>query len=234
MGRGSWTIGRDVRGEGRALDGITIHLWRMGRDHLLIVGRSQALRPGPKPDGWCSDRAQPCDGFARLGRRLRLRWRWEAPRTIDALGAGAGTAATRTPMTAIVDAGPPRIRVEASTSLDVEDLLHEPGCEASHEIVRFWWQRFGPLLMVDIPCKPVNRMRSFRQRWHADDVFVTAHGVERYPWWVFGNEDEIVAAHVFKQWSKAPTLRLLTKVMKPLGEAPPLLWSGERSSPLDI
>ena len=29
---------------------------------------------------------------------------------------------------------------------NVEDLLHERGIEVSHETVRFWWQRFGPML----------------------------------------------------------------------------------------
>jgi putative transposase len=28
---------------------------------------------------------------------------------------------------------------------NVEDLLHERGVEISHETVRFWWHRFGPL-----------------------------------------------------------------------------------------
>jgi hypothetical protein len=32
------------------------------------------------------------------------------------------------------------------TSLrNVEDLLHERGAEISHETVRFWWHRFGPI-----------------------------------------------------------------------------------------
>jgi putative transposase len=28
---------------------------------------------------------------------------------------------------------------------NVEDLLHERGIEISHETVRFWWNRFGPM-----------------------------------------------------------------------------------------
>ena len=28
---------------------------------------------------------------------------------------------------------------------NVEDLLHERGIEISHETVRFWWMRFGPM-----------------------------------------------------------------------------------------
>ena len=29
---------------------------------------------------------------------------------------------------------------------NVEDLLHERGIDISHETVRFWWNRFGPLM----------------------------------------------------------------------------------------
>jgi hypothetical protein len=32
----------------------------------------------------------------------------------------------------------------------VEDLLHERGIEVSHETVRFWWMRFGPMFAAEI------------------------------------------------------------------------------------
>ena len=32
----------------------------------------------------------------------------------------------------------------------VEDLLHERGIEVSHETVRFWWNRFGPMFSAEI------------------------------------------------------------------------------------
>lgn len=33
---------------------------------------------------------------------------------------------------------------------NVEDLLHERGIEISHETVRFWWNRFGPMFAAAI------------------------------------------------------------------------------------
>ncbi len=33
---------------------------------------------------------------------------------------------------------------------NVEDLLHERGIDISHETVRFWWSRFGPLFAAEI------------------------------------------------------------------------------------
>jgi putative transposase len=36
---------------------------------------------------------------------------------------------------------------------NVEDLLHERGIDISHDTVRFWWNRFGPLFEGDQPKK---------------------------------------------------------------------------------
>jgi putative transposase len=33
---------------------------------------------------------------------------------------------------------------------NVEDLLHERGIDVSHEAVRFWWHRFGPMFASEI------------------------------------------------------------------------------------
>ena len=33
---------------------------------------------------------------------------------------------------------------------NLDDLLHERGIDTSHETVRFWWNRFGPLFAADI------------------------------------------------------------------------------------
>ena len=33
---------------------------------------------------------------------------------------------------------------------NVEDLLHERGIQVSHETIRFWWNRFGPIFAAEI------------------------------------------------------------------------------------
>ena len=33
---------------------------------------------------------------------------------------------------------------------NVEDLLHERGVDVSHETIRFWWNRFGPMFALEI------------------------------------------------------------------------------------
>ncbi len=49
---------------------------------------------------------------------------------------------------------------------NVEDLLHERGIEVSHETVRAWWRRFGPMFAAEIRRKRVGGMRASRSRWH--------------------------------------------------------------------
>ncbi len=64
---------------------------------------------------------------------------------------------------------------------NVEDLLHERGIEISHETVRFWWNRFGPMFASEIRRKRVSRMRVYSNwQWHLDEVFVKINGVTYY------------------------------------------------------
>ena len=39
----------------------------------------------------------------------------------------------------------------------VEDLLFERGIDVSHETVRYWWNRFGPLFAGEIRRRRVDR-----------------------------------------------------------------------------
>jgi putative transposase len=47
---------------------------------------------------------------------------------------------------------------------NVEDLLHERGIDISHETVRFWWSRFGPMFAAEIRRKRVQHLRGHCQR----------------------------------------------------------------------
>ena len=40
---------------------------------------------------------------------------------------------------------------------NVEDLLHERGIDISHETVRFWWNRFGPMFAAEIRRKRIQK-----------------------------------------------------------------------------
>ncbi len=43
---------------------------------------------------------------------------------------------------------------------NVENLLHERGVDISHETVRFWAHRFGPLFAAEIRNRRIEVMRS--------------------------------------------------------------------------
>ena len=47
---------------------------------------------------------------------------------------------------------------------NVEDLLHERGIEISHETVRYWWNRFGPMFAAELRR---NSHLTFRRRERA-------------------------------------------------------------------
>jgi transposase-like protein len=65
----------------------------------------------------------------------------------------------------------------------VEDLLDERGIDISHETVRVWWNRFGPMFAAEIRKKRSGSMRANTQwRWHLDEVFVQIDGATCYLW----------------------------------------------------
>jgi putative transposase len=74
--------------------------------------------------------------------------------------------------------------VKYSLSLrNVEDLLAERGIDISHETVRFWWNRFGPMFAAEIRKKRVAHTRHHPQwRRHLDEVFVKVNGKLCYLW----------------------------------------------------
>src|SRR5919107_2619032 len=112
---------------------------------------------------------------------------------------------------------------------NVEDLLHERGIEVSHETVRFWWLRFGPMFAAEIRRKRVGQMRSSRWRWHLDEVFVKINGVQHYLWRAVDHEGEVLEAFVSKTRDKKAALKFLRKVMKRHGPPEELVTDKLRS-----
>lgn len=102
---------------------------------------------------------------------------------------------------------------------NVEDLLHERGVEVSHETVRFWWHRFGPLFASEILKRRVEGMRSSRWRWHLDEVFVKINGERHYLWRAVDHEGEVLESFVTKTRDKKAALKFLKKSLKRHGRA---------------
>ena len=103
---------------------------------------------------------------------------------------------------------------------DVEDLLAERGIDISHETVRFWWNRFGPMFAAEIRKKRVAYVRGFSQwRWHLDEVFVKINGKLCYLWRAVDHEGEVLETVVTAKRDKAAALKLVKRIMKKYGPA---------------
>ena len=100
---------------------------------------------------------------------------------------------------------------------NVEDLLHERGIEISHETVRFWWQRFGPMFASEIRKRRIEGMKSSRWRWHLDEMFVKINGEQHYLWRAVDHEGEVLESFVTKTRDKRAALKFLRKTMKKHG-----------------
>ena len=113
---------------------------------------------------------------------------------------------------------------------NVEDLLHERGIEISHETVRYWWNRFGPMFAAELRRKRVDRMRGRKQwRWHLDEVFVKINCVTHYLWRAIDHEGEVLESVVTKTRDRKAALKLLKKSMKRHGRPESIVTDRLRS-----
>jgi putative transposase len=101
---------------------------------------------------------------------------------------------------------------------NVEDLLHERGIDVSHETIRFWWNRFGPMFASGIRKKCVQQLRAYSNwQWHLDEVFVKINGEMHYLWRAVDHEGEVLESYVTKRRDRKAALKFLRKSMKRFG-----------------
>ena len=113
---------------------------------------------------------------------------------------------------------------------NVEDLLFERGIDISHETVRMWWNRFGPLFARDIRRQRVSAMRGFRHwRWHLDEVFVKINGETHYLWRAVDHEGEILESYVTRTRDKVAALQFMKKALRRHGCPQAITTDGLRS-----
>ena len=113
---------------------------------------------------------------------------------------------------------------------NVEDLLHERGIDISHETVRYWWNRFGPLMASEIRKHRAQQMRQHTQwRWHLDEVYVKIGGVTHYLWRAVDHEGEVLESFVTRKRDKAAALAFLKRAMKQYGQPKSIVTDKLRS-----
>jgi putative transposase len=98
---------------------------------------------------------------------------------------------------------------------NVEDLLFERGIDISHETVRYWWNRFGPMFAAEIRRKRSAQMRQVTQwRWRLDQVYVKINGELHYLWRAVDHEGEVLESFATKTRDKAAALTFIKAAMK--------------------
>ena len=100
----------------------------------------------------------------------------------------------------------------------VEDLLSERGIDISHETVRFWWNRFGPMFAAEIRKRRVHHRLYSNWRWHLDEVFVRINGETHYLWRAVDHEGEVLEVFVTKRRDRRAALKFLKRAMKRYGQ----------------
>ena len=101
---------------------------------------------------------------------------------------------------------------------NVEDLLHERGIDVSHETIRFWWNRFGPMFASEIRKRRVQQLRAYSNwQWHLDEVFVKINGETHYLWRAVDHEGEVLESYVTKRRDRKAALKFLKKTMRNFG-----------------
>lgn len=97
---------------------------------------------------------------------------------------------------------------------NVEDSLHERGIDVSHETVRYWWHRFGPIFAAEIRKRRIAGMKPSKWRWHLDEMFVKINAERHYLWRAVDHEGEVLESFVTKTRNKKTVLKFLKKAMR--------------------
>ncbi len=79
----------------------------------------------------------------------------------------------------------------------------------SHETVRYWWNRFGPMFASEIRRKRVQQLRAFSKwKWHVEEVFVKVNGERHYLSRVVDHEGEVLEAVVTMRRKKIRSIEI--------------------------
>ena len=96
----------------------------------------------------------------------------------------------------------------------VEDLLFDRGIDVCHEMIRFWWNRFGPMFAAEIKRRRIHHRSYSCWRWHLDGVFVRINGETRYLWRAVDHEGEVLEVFATKRRDCRAALKFLRRAMK--------------------
>jgi len=94
----------------------------------------------------------------------------------------------------------------------VEDILHERGIDITHETIRYWVEKLGPIVAQELKKKRAHSPSNWR--WHIDEVFVKIKGELHYLWRVIDHEGTVLDCFVTKRRDKKSVRKVLRKLVR--------------------
>ena len=94
-----------------------------------------------------------------------------------------------------------------------DDRLCERGIDICHETVRYWWNRFGPVVVAEIRKRRVHHRFYSLWRWHLDEVFVRINGTTHDLWRAVDHAGEVVEGFVTNRRDRRAAREFLTRAM---------------------
>ena len=98
-----------------------------------------------------------------------------------------------------------------------EDILFERGINVSHETIRYWWNRFGPVFASEIRRRRVQERNGSNWRWRLDEVFVRSNGETHYLWRTVDHAGEVFEVFVTKRRDRRAALKFLKRTLRRYG-----------------
>lgn len=93
---------------------------------------------------------------------------------------------------------------------DVEELLAERGIDASYEMVRRWFLKFGPSIAANIRCS-----RPWpSDHWHLDEMVISIRGDKYWLWRAVDNEGEVLDFFVQRRRDAQAANKLMVQLFK--------------------
>lgn len=99
----------------------------------------------------------------------------------------------------------------------VEEMLAARGITVSHKTVRQWGRKFGP----EIAARLRRRAPRRGDKWHLDEVVLTVGGRKHYLWRAVDQDGFVLDALLQSRRATKAAKRLLRKLLKKQGRAPP-------------
>lgn len=109
---------------------------------------------------------------------------------------------------------------------DVEELLAQRGIEAIREAIRFWVNKFGPLIAANIRRRRVPPTG----RWHLDEVVVKIKGRRMWLWRAVDGEGEVLDVLVQRRRNTTAAYKLLRRLLKNQGIHPETITTDKLAS----